>query len=167
MNLRKLRKGKSSRLGVSEVMGAVLMMAVTLAVGFAVWFWATGAASTAETNFGSQVNSNVNCLKVNFVIINANFSSTNPSTVTLWFYNLANNTEISLSSVSISGNSSTTLVYATNLLKPSTVTPVTLSTGSYQFYATKMYDFVATASNSTVDCSVYSPTYSQITPNPV
>ena len=143
------------------------MMAVTLVVGFAVWFWANSAASTAETNFGSQVNSNVNCLKVNFVIINANFSSSNPSSVTLWFYNLANNTEINLSSVSISGNSSSTLVYATNLLKPSIVTPVTINTGSYKFFADKMYDFVATAHNSTVDCPVYSPTYSQIAPNQV
>jgi hypothetical protein len=94
MNSKKARflKKKRSKLAASEVMGAVLMLAVTLAVGFAVWAWARGDASSAEKNYGASVVSNINCLNQNFVISDANFSTSSGNLVTVWYYNNGNGT---------------------------------------------------------------------------
>ncbi len=88
MNLRKLKKGrKRSLLAASEVMGAVIMLGVTLTVGFAAWAWARTAAVNAEKNFGNSIQTNISCLNQSFVITNANFSSTSHNLVTVWFFN--------------------------------------------------------------------------------
>jgi hypothetical protein len=83
-----LKKGrKHSLLAASEVMGAVVMLAVTLSVGFGAWAWARTAAVNSEKNFGNDIIANISCLNQSFVITNANFSSTSHNTVTVWFFN--------------------------------------------------------------------------------
>lgn len=73
MNLRELKRGKKrSRIAVSEVMGAIVLLGVTLAVGFAAWAWVSGAARFAEVNLGSAANEN-------FKVISANFTGTKVS----------------------------------------------------------------------------------------
>ncbi len=88
---RKLLKNRRRR-AASEVMGAMIMLGVTLAVGFAVWAWARGSAANAEKNYGASVVSNISCLNQNFVISDANFSATNNKLVTVWYYNNGNGT---------------------------------------------------------------------------
>lgn len=79
---------KRSKLGISAVIGSVMMIGVTLAVGFAAWAWASGAARSSELSFGNSVSCNMNYLNEHFSIINVNYSLTND--VTVWFYNSGN-----------------------------------------------------------------------------
>jgi hypothetical protein len=77
---------------ISAVLGAILMVGVTLSVGFAAWAWARSAAVSSECNFGISISSNTNYLKENYVIVNVNFSSSATQNVTVWLYNSGNNT---------------------------------------------------------------------------
>lgn len=95
------------------------MIAVTIAVGFATWAWARSSASNSESNLGNAIGQNINYLKENFVIINANYSSTSNQYVTLWFYN-SGNTTVYIKQVWISNVTST---------EPWTYTNSSLSTG--------------------------------------
>ena len=135
---------------MSEVIGSILLLSVTLVVGFAAWAWASGAAQSSELNFGNAVSCNIQYLKEAFVIVNVNFSSSStlPSagTVTVWLYNNGNTTvyikEMWISNstwspspftgtnqVTTCGSSSATDYYVK--LPVGSVTAVTLSTGSY------------------------------------
>ena len=105
MKLKIKRKGKRSRRAISEVLGTVLLMALTIVIGFAAWMWANSAATSAERSFGDSIQSNISCLSQNFVITNANFSSTNHNLVTVWFFNNGIGT-IGLSVLTISNASS-------------------------------------------------------------
>lgn len=83
LNLRRLKQGdKRSRQAVSEIMGAIVLIGVTLSVGFAAWAWSSSAARTAEKNLGNSVTEN-------FEIVNVNFSSTKTTVV---FYNEGSST---------------------------------------------------------------------------
>jgi hypothetical protein len=109
-NLNKKLSGKRSRLAASEVMGSILLMGVTLAVGFAVWAWASNAALSSERNFGNSIAVNTNCLNLGLTVINANFNSSAAyaKLVTLWVYNNGHGNEnisnIQISNVSSGGN---------------------------------------------------------------
>jgi hypothetical protein len=180
--LRKItgNRHKRAKQAAAEVMGAVLLIGATLAVGFAVWAYARGAASNAEKNFGSAINSNINCLKLGFVVVNVNFTSVPAydKEVTLWLYSTApsamNITSITLSN-STSGNwtatfpvsSSHTLCSAIQgygNICPSDVKPITINSGTL-FSPNKMYTFQAEAQSSPLGCAVYTSQYNQITPN--
>src|SRR5579875_973675 len=106
-------KNTRSKLAISAILGAILMTGVTLAVGFGVWAWARTAATNSELNFGNAVGSNLNYLKENFEIINANFSSSATQNVTLWFYN-PGNTTVYIAQIIVSNVSSTSPWTATN-----------------------------------------------------
>ena len=68
------------------------MIALTIAVGFAAWYWAEGAAANSESNFGSAIATNLNYLKESFEVVYVNFSSSHPSNASVWVYNNGNNT---------------------------------------------------------------------------
>jgi len=80
------------RFAVTPVIGTMLMIGVTIAVGFATWDWARGAAVGSENTFGNAIVSNMNYLKEKYVIVNAKFSATATQNVTLWFFNSGNTT---------------------------------------------------------------------------
>jgi hypothetical protein len=176
--LRKItgNKHRRAKQAASEVMGAILLMGATLAVGFAVWGYARGASSTAEKNFANEINSNINCLNLNFVIVNANFNSTlaYDKLVTIWFYSTTtssmNITSITVSNSTTGGTWTYAYTYAisktntTGTLNPSTVKSVTINVQT-QFSPNKLYSFQAEAKNAPMGCSIYSTSYNQITPN--
>src|SRR5579862_6038601 len=91
-------------------MGSILLLGVTLAVGFAVWAWASNAALSSERNFGNAIAVNTNCLNLGITIINANFNGTAAyaKLVTLWFYDNGhgnlNISNIQISNVTSGGN---------------------------------------------------------------
>jgi hypothetical protein len=136
---------RRQRLAVSDVIGAIIMIAVTITVGFAAWAWARSAAVGAEKNYGSAIGQNINCLSENFVIPNANFSSTNPKLVTVWFYNNGNGT-VYVSSISIS-NSTGTWTYtsgSTVIVKTGAGNSTTYNVGT-SFKPGILYTFKAVA----------------------
>jgi len=69
-----------------------MMIGITLAVGFAAWAWARGAAQNSELNFGNAVGTNINYLKENFEVVYVNFSSSATQSATVWIYNNGNTT---------------------------------------------------------------------------
>jgi flagellin-like protein len=115
---------QKKRLAVSPVIATILLIAITITVGFAAWAWVRSAALSSELNFGRAIGTNINCLSENFVIPNANFSSTKTNLVTVWFYNNGNGT-VYVSSLTISNttwayNAPTTTVIKTGLGNSST-----------------------------------------------
>jgi hypothetical protein len=90
MNSKKLKllRRRRSKLAVSEVMGVVIMLGVTISVGFAVWAWARSAATGSENSFGFySIGTSVNTTNEKLAIVNANFSGTATQNVTVWFLN--------------------------------------------------------------------------------
>jgi hypothetical protein len=92
LNLCKLKKGKKrSKLAVSEIIGAVILLGATIAIGLAAWAWARSAAVNSESSYGNAVGSNINYLKENFVVVNVNFNpSISSKSFTEWIYNSGN-----------------------------------------------------------------------------
>jgi hypothetical protein len=180
-NIKKKLSRKRSRLGVSEVMGSVLLMGVTLAVGFAVWAWASNAAIASERSFGNAVGTNAACLNLGIVIVNANFSSTNANLVTLWFYNNGHGA-VNITNVQISNS---TLVYVSNFVSSKTNVTGQVLTQNVKalsiyfpktFSKTAIYSFQAEVHNETLtqisrtssyysyQCGLVSAQYQQVTP---
>ena len=134
------------------------------------------ASTSAEKTFASEINSNVNCLNLNFVIVNSNFNSTlaYDKLVTIWFYSTTTSS-MNITSIIVS-NSTTGGVWTynypfvisktntTGTLNPSTVKSITINAQT-QFSPNKMYTFQAEAKNTPLACSVYTTAYNQITPN--
>jgi len=90
MKKRVSNHNKSSVRAVSVVLGSVLMIAATLAVGFAAWSWASSTAVNSENVYGKSVASNISYLNELFTISNANFSSIASQNVSVWIYNSGN-----------------------------------------------------------------------------
>jgi flagellin-like protein len=72
--LRLLRRGK--RAGLSEITGTLIMIAVTLIAGAAVFGWVNGQAGNSETAYGTSVANNVNFLNEKFVEVAQTFTGT-------------------------------------------------------------------------------------------
>ena len=65
------------RHAVSELVGTLLMISITLVAGAAVIGWVNGQAGSSEQAYGANVNANVNYLREHFVIVNIQFPSLN------------------------------------------------------------------------------------------
>jgi hypothetical protein len=179
-NLKK-KLGKKSNLAVSEVMGSVLLMGVTLAVGFAVWAWASNAAIASEKSFGNAVGTNAGCLNLGIVIVNANFSSTNANLVTLWFYNnghgavnitnvqISNSTTVYVSTLVSSKTNTTGQVLVQNVKSLSVYFPKTFSKSAIYTFQTEVHNETLTQISKTssfysYQCGLVSAQYQQVTP---
>lgn len=178
---RKLAKGRS-KLGVSEVMGSVLLMGVTLAVGFAVWAWASNAAIASEKNFGNAIGINSNCLNLGVVIVNANFSSTNPNLVTIWLYNnghgavnvtnimISNSTATYVSNMELSRTNMTEQVLTQNVKSFNIYFPQTFSKSAIYTFQSEVHNESLVQVSKTISyysyqCGLVSAQYQQVTPS--
>jgi len=63
------------RHAVSELVGTLLMISITLVAGAAVIGWVNGQAGSSEQAYGANVAANVNYLREHFVIVNVQFPS--------------------------------------------------------------------------------------------
>jgi len=190
LNNLKRKLGRRSRLAVSEVMGSVLLMGVTLAVGFAVWAWASNAAIASEKSFGNAVGTNAGCLNLGIVIVNANFSSTNANLVTLWFYNnghgavnitniqIGNSTKVDTYNMVVSKTNTTGQVLTQNvksltintLASAYNTSPITFSKSAIYSFQTEVHNETLTKISSTssyysYQCGLVSASYQQVTPS--
>jgi flagellin-like protein len=86
---------KRRRVAVSELVGTLIMVAITLTAGAAVFGWINGQASSSEGAYGASVANNINFLKERFVVVSQSFAgSTCTSTqfsectqASFWLYN--------------------------------------------------------------------------------
>jgi hypothetical protein len=70
--------------GVSEVFGAVLALAITLVVGAATFGFVSTQATVSERQYGNAVQANVESLQERFVLAQVSYAS---NSVTLYVYN--------------------------------------------------------------------------------
>lgn len=113
----RLNRNCKSRPGLSEIIGSLLAIAMTLVAGVTVFGYVNTQTGATEKQYGQNVGSSVNALSEKFVVVNANFSTTK---VTLWLYNTGS---VVLSPVQvIVYNSTVTLSYTTSTCA-SQVTP--------------------------------------------
>jgi flagellin-like protein len=76
------------RRGLSDLVATVLLVAITLISGAALFGYVNGQAAGSENQLGAANEANVNFLKERFVIVDVNFSQSNPSTsISIWIYN--------------------------------------------------------------------------------
>ena len=76
-----------SRIGISELTGSLLMIALTLIAGAAVFAWANSLASTNESALGQNAVNQANYYKESFVIVSVQFYyNGNPCTPSGGYY---------------------------------------------------------------------------------
>jgi hypothetical protein len=131
-------------------MGVIILLGLTIAVGFAAWAWARGAAATSEKSFANAINNNISCLNENYVITNVNFSSSNSQKVTVWFFDNGQ-APVTVSILSISNSSAASghsaLAYsstATFTVNTGSIVPETYSVGT-SFTVGGLYTFNSVA----------------------
>ncbi|MDG6969467.1 MAG: hypothetical protein JRN05_03745 [Nitrososphaerota archaeon] len=130
----------SRRRGVSELVGSLLAIAITIIAGAAVFGYVNTQAGVSERQLGSGVGSTVNYLQERFVVVDMYFVSS--SQVTVYLYNNGN---IALSPVEILLYNSGRTLYLT--YTASTVAYTTPSCGSVT--ATTSYENPLLWSSST------------------
>lgn len=91
-DLLKHRRRRSKR-AVSEIIGTIVLIAVTVVLGAGAWIWASSSSLSSQANFN-------NAAAERFVVVSANFSTyagSPPSSnkVTVWIYNSGITTSIS------------------------------------------------------------------------
>jgi hypothetical protein len=127
-------------------MGVIILLALTIAVGFAAWAWAKSAASATEKNFGNAINTDISCLNENYVITNVNFSTSSSQKVTVWFFdNSAASVTVSLVTIS---NSTWSYQSASSFTMGAGVVSSQTYTVGTAFSVGKLYQF-----NSVARCS--------------
>lgn len=67
------------RVAVSDIIGTLIMVAITLVAGAAVFGFVNGQAGNSENQYGQAVANNVNYLREHFVIVNTQFSGCAPA----------------------------------------------------------------------------------------
>ena len=102
-----LRIAPRRRKAVSEILGTLLMVTITLIAGAAVFGWIEGQAGNSEGAYGQSVANNVNYLRESFTIVATNFTcSSGPcagpyDTLGIYIYNNGQ-VYLNLSSIMIS-----------------------------------------------------------------
>ena len=91
VNFLKRRSSGRTRFGrkraVSAVIANLIMVSITLAIGFALWTSVNSTAGTTLQGHANQTASNVNEIREDFVITVIAFEQPSPGEVTIWFYN--------------------------------------------------------------------------------
>ena len=76
--------GRRSRPGLSEIVGAVLTIALTIIAGGVVFSYVNGEAKVSELSLGQSVGATNSFLNEQFNVVNVNFTT---SALSMWFYN--------------------------------------------------------------------------------
>jgi flagellin-like protein len=137
----KLFRGKK-RVAINELIGTLIMVAITLIAGAAVFGFVNGQAGTSENQYAQSAANNVNYLKEHFVIVNVQFTSadctgTSPnrycSQISISLYNNGN-VALTLKQLSITNTGTTsaggTTVPTLTATVGETQTTVSLSSGA-------------------------------------
>lgn len=81
------RAKKISQMGVSAIIGNLMMVSVTLVVGFSLWTSTNSTASSTLEDYTNQAADDINHIKEDFVITLISFDYPDPGKITLWFFN--------------------------------------------------------------------------------
>ena len=75
------------RAGLSDLVGSLLTLAITLVVGASVFGFVNAQSSVSSQSYGESVNTYVEQMREKFVIVNAALNYPSSNQVTIWFYN--------------------------------------------------------------------------------
>ena len=117
------------KLAVSAVVGTIIMVAIVVPLGFALWAFANSSVGASVEAQGQRVSSDINTIKEKFVIVNI---ATSGSSVTFYVYN---NGVVKTSIIAIycGTTSPTTPVPAASITSPSPF-PAPLDMGRLQAF---------------------------------
>ncbi len=73
--------------GVSQILASLILITITLGVGFGLFGYVNSAVTTAEGAYQNALQLQINELQESFIIASANFSS---NELTIWFFNNGN-----------------------------------------------------------------------------
>lgn len=73
--------------GVSQILASLILITITLGVGFGLFGYVNSAVTTAERTYADALQTQSNQLQESFIIASANFSS---NELTIWFFNNGN-----------------------------------------------------------------------------
>jgi flagellin-like protein len=135
----KMRRRRVSCRAASEVLGTILLVALTIAVGFAAWAWIRSSAIKSESGYNSEISGNINQLNERFVIINANFST---QTVSVWFYD-EGSTTITVNTLLISNSTWASSSFSLALQVTSGSVKMSTSNIGTKFTSGSLYQFKA------------------------
>jgi len=116
------------RSGISEVVGSLLAIAITIIAGAAVFGYVNTQAGVSERQYGASVGGTVQFLEERYTVVQLNYTT---SSVTIWLYNMG---QINLSPVQVfvynNGRSTYLLYNATKIIsyKPSSCTTAASTT---------------------------------------
>jgi|GEM_PF-720824 flagellin-like protein len=94
-------RGSRKRLGIAEIMGTLIMVAITLIAGSAVFGWIDGQAGSSENAYGQSVANNVNFLRESYSVVATQVLGCSGGACTSLNLTLYNRGEVSLSVSSI------------------------------------------------------------------
>lgn len=94
-------RGNRKRPGIAEIMGTLIMVAITLIAGSAVFGWIDGQAGSSENAYGQSVANNVNFLRESYSIVATQVLGCSGGACTTLNLTLYNRGEVSLSVSSI------------------------------------------------------------------
>ena len=146
------------RKGVSELIGTLIMVAITLVAGFAIFGYVNGQAATSENQYGQSVANNVNYLREEFSVVSVQFTHCSGTPeyctgITVAIYNKGAVT-LTISSISVTNVGNTTV---SNACAPMlTLTSGAHSTNSSETPATTGVPPCAYGSQSSVKGAAFS-----------
>jgi flagellin-like protein len=126
----KLRSAVRRRPGISEIVGSLLAIAITIIAGAAVFGYVNTQSGITERQYGASVGGTVQFLEERFVVVQLNFTS---SRVTVWLYNMG---QIKLSPIQVlfynTGRSYYILYNATKVVSYQPVACTQTAPGTYE-----------------------------------
>ena len=89
MRLGRFSRGNRKRRAISELVGTLLMVAITLVAGAAAFSWVNGQASTSENAYGQNAAAGVNYLQEHFAPVTETFTCTSGActAANIWIFN--------------------------------------------------------------------------------
>ena len=136
-----LKLAPRKRTAISEVVGTVLVTAITIVAGAAIFGYVSSQAGTASQAYGQAVGSNVNYLNEKFAVVDMTFGT---NSVTVWIYNDGHET-LNLQQVRLYDSASSQI----SLLYNYTVSGSTKSDYFYDLRSTQSSQCKASATSPT------------------
>jgi hypothetical protein len=78
---------RKSRLGVSPVIATTIILAITIALGLALWSFANSGIGVATTSYANVITDYGEFTKDNFVIASIAFNNPSSQHIAIWIYN--------------------------------------------------------------------------------
>lgn len=148
----------NSRRGVSPVIATTIILAITIALGLALWGFAYSGVGTATTQYSQTVDRYGEFVGDKFVIASVDFDNPGPGEVAFWVYN-SGELSTTINSIILTCREATCGdVSAVALTGPVTIAPKQLTKVTFELTAAGAIAGSADFGNKTYELTVLSET---------